>query len=79
MTMDKYKDIHADSWVLACLVLLLGFGLQLGFDDHLCATGKGSTVDFYDVRKAGQALGVYTECHTDAVTQVCYRPIRVFY
>lgn len=43
---------------------------QLGYDGHLCATGKGCTVEFYDLRKAGKPLGTYSECHTDAVTQV---------
>lgn len=43
---------------------------QLGYDGHLCATGKGLTVEFYDLRKAGARLGAYSESHTDAVTQV---------
>lgn len=43
---------------------------QLGYDGRLCATGKDCLIEFYDLRKAGKPLGSYSECHTDAVTQV---------
>lgn len=45
---------------------------QLGYDGRLCAAGKDCLIEFFDLRKAGKPLGTYTECHTDAVTQVCY-------
>ncbi|CAN0282665.1 unnamed protein product, partial [Laminaria digitata] len=48
----------------------------LGYDGHLCATGKGCAVEFYDLRKTGKPLGTYSECHSDAVTQVRFHPTK---
>ncbi|CAM9142616.1 unnamed protein product [Ectocarpus sp. 4 AP-2014] len=50
------------------------YSMALGYDGRLCATGKDCLIEFYDLRKAGKPLGSYSECHTDAVTQVRFHP-----
>ncbi|CAM9407447.1 unnamed protein product [Hapterophycus canaliculatus] len=50
------------------------FSMALGYDGRLCAAGKDCLIEFYDLRKAGKPLGIYEECHTDAVTQVKFHP-----
>eukprot|EP00752_Nemacystus_decipiens_P008247 g7374.t1 len=50
------------------------YSMALGYDGRLCAAGKDCLIEFFDLRKAGKPLGTYTECHTDAVTQVRFHP-----
>ncbi|CAM9964319.1 unnamed protein product, partial [Choristocarpus tenellus] len=52
------------------------WSMAVAQDDHTCAVGKEGSLEFYDLRKAGAKIGAYSDCHTDAITQVVWHPAK---